>query len=135
MLKACSRCGKIHEASFVCMPRNKPNRTEKERSEERRLRNLSVWHKKSEHIRERSYHLCALCMALGDYRAKDIEVHHIVPLAEWSEGLLEDSNLICLCIAHHKKADRGEISVDKLKILAEKRDAGLLTKRTDTPGG
>ena len=133
MLKACSRCGRVHDASFECRPRNKPNRRSKERTEEKRLRNLSVWHKKSEHIRERSYHLCALCMALGDYRQKQIEVHHIVPLSEWNEGLLEDSNLVCLCVDHHKQADRGEISREALKILATQRDSGLIGKKKDTP--
>lgn len=122
MLKACSRCGRIHDRGFECRPRNKPNRTPKERTEEQRLRNLSKWHRKSEHIRERSFHLCAICKALGDYREKELEVHHIIPLRERPDLLLEDENLICLCVDHHKKADRGDITREALQKLARERD-------------
>lgn len=122
MMISCSRCGRIHDRAFVCRPRNKPNRTPKEATEEQRLRNLSKWHRKSESIRERSFHLCAICKALGDYRQKQIEVHHIIPLREWGDGLLEDENLICLCVDHHKKADRGDISREALRKLARERD-------------
>lgn len=122
MLRSCSRCGRIHDSSFICRPREKPNRREQETTEERRLRNMTAWKKKSKYIRECSFHLCAICKALGDYRAKDVEVHHIIPLHEWGEGLLEDSNLICLCVDHHKKADKGIITREKLQELARKRD-------------
>lgn len=124
MLKACSACGRIHDSSYICDPirKRKVNRRAQETTEERRLRNKSLWHKKSLAIRERSYHLCAVCKALGDYRKKDIEVHHIKPLSEDPNGLLEDSNLIALCIDHHKKADRGQISREALYKLARERD-------------
>lgn len=119
MLKACSKCGKIHEYGFKCNAGSLP------RTNEQTLRNLSKWHKKSEQIRERSFYLCAICKDKGDYRAKDIEVHHIRKLRDYPQGLTEDANLISLCIDHHKQADRGEIDPDYLRKLADQRD-GLL---------
>jgi 5-methylcytosine-specific restriction endonuclease McrA len=134
MLKACSRCGKIHDFSFECTPRNKPCRKKKEATEEQKLRNKSSWHKKSAYIRGLSYNLCAICREEGDYSYKPLEVHHIKPLREvGAGGLLEDDNLIALCVYHHQKADRGDIPRDKLLELArertEKREGG------STPGG
>lgn len=116
MLRACSKCGKIHQYNYDCKAGSLP------RTNEQALRNKSKWHKKSEEIRERSFYLCAICKEQGDYRAKDIEVHHIRKLRDYPEGLLEDDNLICLCIDHHKQADRGLIDPDYLRKLLLIRD-------------
>jgi len=45
-----------------------------------------------------------------------LEVHHIVPLAEDFDRRLDDDNLITLCQAHHKAAERGE--VDRAALFA-----------------
>lgn len=119
MLKACSKCGRVHNSSFKCNAGRLPQ------TNEQALRNLNKWHKKSESIRERSFYLCAICKESGDYTAKPVEIHHIVKLRDDPSGLLDDSNLICLCIEHHKQADRGEIDPDYLRKLADFRD-GLL---------
>ena len=119
MLKACSKCGKVHDYNYKCKAGSLP------KTNEQALRNLAKWHKKSEQIRERSFYLCAICKESGDYTAKDIEVHHIRKLRDYPQGLTEDGNLIALCIEHHKSADRGEIDPDYLRKLADLRD-GLL---------
>ncbi len=116
MLRSCSKCGKIHDTNYKCNAGRLPQ------TNEQALRNKNKWHKKSEEIRERSFHLCAICREIGDYSPKDIEVHHIIKLRDDPNGLLEDSNLIALCVDHHKKADQGSISIDYLKRLAQKRD-------------
>lgn len=116
MLRSCSKCGKVHDTSFKCTSGRLPQ------TQEQALRNRNKWHKKSEEIRERSFHLCAICKANGDYTPKDIEVHHIRKLRDYPEGLLEDDNLITLCIDHHKQADRGEIDPNFLRDLAKVRD-------------
>lgn len=90
---------------------------------EQALRKRSSWTLKSKDIRERSLYLCAVCQEQGKARAEDdIEVHHIKKLRDDPDGLLEDDNLIALCIPHHKQADRGELSEDYLRELALKRD-------------
>ena len=117
MLRSCSKCGRVHDESFTCKSGRLP------RTNEQALRNLNKWHCKSREIRERSKYLCSVCQDRGKARADDdLEVHHIIKLRDYPDGLLEDSNLICLCIEHHKQADRGELSVDYLRGLAQKRD-------------
>lgn len=116
MLRACSRCGRVHSSSFKCHAASLPQ------TNEQALRNKSKWHKKSEDIRARSYYLCAVCKELGDYTAQAVEVHHIIKLKDYPQGLLDDSNLICLCVEHHKQADRGELDPDYLRELADERD-------------
>ena len=115
MLRACSKCGKIHEASFKCLAQVLP------KTQEQKLRNKNAWRKKSEQIRELSFHLCAVCADNGDYTIKPVEVHHIVKLRDEPEKLLDDFNLVTLCVDHHKKADRGELSAEYLRELAKKR--------------
>lgn len=117
MLISCSKCGRVHDRSAKCRASSSLPKTD-----EQALRNRSKWHYKSNDIRERSFHLCAICKELGDYYPKDVEVHHIIKLKDDPSLLLEDSNLIALCIEHHKQADRGEIDVDYLRDLAKKRD-------------
>ena len=116
MLRSCSRCGKIHDINYKCTSGRLPQ------TQEQALRNRNKWHKKSEDIRERSFHLCAVCKELGDYSPKDLEVHHIIKLRDYPDGLLEDDNLISLCIDHHKQADRGELDISFLRELVTKRD-------------
>lgn len=116
MYKACSRCGRIHPASFIC---NKGKVYAG--GEERKLRNKYAWALKSQQIREDSQNLCAVCRDIGVYTYDNLEVHHIEKLAEHPEKLLDDDNLICLCVEHHKQADRGELDKDYLKKLAQGR--------------
>lgn len=116
MLRSCSKCGRVHDINFKCKAGRSPQ------ADERALRSLNKWTRKSEDIRERSLHLCAICKDLGDYTPKKIEVHHIRKLKDYPQGLTEDANLIALCVEHHKRADRGEIDADRLRQLANERD-------------
>lgn len=116
MLRACSKCGRVHDSSYKCSYYPRADK------EEARLRNLSKWHKKSEEIRDRSFNLCAICQDLGEVNYLGIEVHHIIKLKDDPKGLLDDENLIALCSYHHKKADKGEYDIDYLRQLVRKRD-------------
>lgn len=116
MFKACSRCGKIHDTSYKCRVGVK-----KYSYKESVLRNTYDWHQKSEQIRKDSRYLCAICEDKGIFNTNNLEVHHIIKLKDNPELLLEDSNLICLCRAHHKQADRGNFSVEYLRELVKKR--------------
>ena len=48
-------------------------------------------------------------------------------LTDRPDLLLEDGNLICLCVRHHERAESGEISRKELYELVKTRD--------DPPGG
>lgn len=117
MLKACSKCGKVHAYNFKCTA----NKTII-KDDEYKLRQKNKWHKKSEEIRENANYLCEVCKQEGIYNYKRISVHHILKLKLRPDLLLENSNLIALCDEHHKKADAGEIPIEYLQELAKKRD-------------
>ena len=123
MYKACSKCGKIHPANVQCSK----GRTYTG-GEERRLRSSWAWNKKSREIRDKAQHLCEVCRDNGRYTHDHLEVHHIVKVSEHPDGLLDDLNLICLCVQHHKDADDGSLDMNYLSKLAEERE-----KRS--PGG
>ena len=121
MKKACCKCGRVHDYSYKCNAWRSPR--EYKGTEEDKLRSRYSWKKKRVEIKERAFYLCEVCKDKGDYRPKAVEVHHIRKLKDDSDGLLENDNLITLCIDHHRKADRGEISLEYLLELVKKRDA------------
>lgn len=123
MLKACSKCGRVHDYKIKCKGSTLPS------TDEQALRNKNAWHKKSEEIRDKSFNLCSICEDLGEINYLSLEVHHIIKLKDDPKGLLDNYNLVCLCSYHHKLADKGEYSIDYLRGLAEKRES----KYRDTP--
>ena len=72
MFKACSKCGKIHPASFEC--RKGVTYTG---GAERGLRSQYKWTQKSKEIRDRANNLCEVCKDKGIYTYDGLEVHHI----------------------------------------------------------
>lgn len=119
MLKACSRCGQVHDSNYVC---HYGQHRKFAKTDETKLRSRYSWKQKRVEIRDRAFELCEVCMAEGDYSKKDIEIHHIVKLKDDPSGFLENENLIALCIRHHKMADDGELSVEYLTSLARERE-------------
>lgn len=119
MFRSCSACGKIHDVKFKC----KQNKQRyKEIDNERHLRSSWKWTQKSLEIREKANWLCEVCRDIGIFTYDNLEVHHIVKVTEDETKLLDNSNLICLCQEHHKKADEGKIDKDYLQALAEIRE-------------
>ena len=55
------------------------------------------------------------------YNYNNLEVHHITKLSDDPSGLLDDDNLIALCVKHHKQADYGEVEADYLRELVKER--------------
>ena len=119
MYKACSRCGKIHDSNYVCTKGKVYKRYD---GEERKMRSSFAWTEKSREIREKAQYLCEVCRSLGIYTYNNLEVHHIEKVRDNPSLLLDDLNLICLCVEHHKQADAGEIPVSVLKQLASERE-------------
>ena len=115
-LKSCSKCGKIHPRGVTC------DRGRKYQSnQERKLRSTYMWTKKAKQIKADAMGLCEVCKAQGIYTYDGLEVHHITKLKDDPNGLLEDDNLITLCVYHHKQADDGELDADYLRELVKKR--------------
>lgn len=117
MFKSCSRCGKVHSTNYKC----KYNSYKKD-TEARSIRQKNSWHKKSEEIRKASNYLCSVCREEGIYTYKGLEVHHITPIEEDKDRVLDNYNLICLCQEHHKQAEIGKIDRDYLYKLASDRE-------------
>ena len=117
MWRACSRCGKMHDSRVKC-------NVNRENSDliERRLRRTYQWTQKSLEIREKANWLCEVCRDQGQITYEGLEVHHIDRIKEDRTRLLDDLNLVCLCVEHHKQADAGQIDKDYLRGLAEARE-------------
>lgn len=120
MWKSCSKCGKIHSTKYKCTVGKKYFG-----GDERKLRNKSVWARKSQEIRAKADYLCEVCRDQGIYTYNNLEVHHIVKIKDDPDMYLDDLNLICLCQNHHKKAEKGMMN-DYLRKLAEKRENGFI---------
>ena len=119
MYKACSRCGKVHKFNEIC-----PNKRTRfyQSTEERKLRSSNKWKEKSLEIRERANHLCEVCRDNNIFTYDNIEVHHITKIKDDNSKMFDNENLICLCVEHHKQADRNQIDSDYLRQLAKRRE-------------
>lgn len=115
-LKSCSKCGKIHPRGYKCSAGRIYNKTSDDK-----LRSKYAWTKKAKQIKEDANGLCEVCKALGVYNYDNLEVHHITKLRADPNGLLDDDNLIALCVYHHKQADDGELDADYLRELVKVR--------------
>ena len=68
--------------------------------------------------------MCEVCRDKGAYTYTSLEVHHIYKVRENKDKLLDNYNLICLCVEHHKQAEKGKIDKEYLRKLARKREEG-----------
>lgn len=117
MLKSCSRCGNLHPFGYVCT-KGKVYR----RGEESKLRTKYAWEKKSLEIRERANWLCEVCRDHGIYTYHNLEVHHIEKIKDAPDLLLDNNNLICLCVPCHRQADKGKLTKSYLYELVALRE-------------
>lgn len=119
MYRSCSKCGKVHPANVKCHS----DARVKIATDESRLRSTHRWTLKSREVREKANYLCEVCRDLGQINYTGVEVHHIDALKDRPDLLIENDNLVCLCEMHHEQAERGEISKDYLRQLAQRREA------------
>ena len=124
MFKTCAKCGKIHPYNKRCFIGDYV------KDKESKARSTYAWRTKAEQIKEDANYLCEVCKDKGIYTYEGLEVHHIVKLRDAPDRLLDDSNLICLCEACHKLADKGLITQDKLFRLAQGRMKGTPPTKT-----
>ena len=121
MFKSCSRCGKIHDVNYICTVNRKKVNWNKYKTDADRLHQTSEWQEKSLQIRQDAQWLCEICRENGVLTHDGLEVHHIEKVRDNPTLFLNDKNLICLCVPHHKQADRGQLKKEHLKELALKR--------------
>lgn len=118
MMVSCGRCGKMHPRGYKC---NYGRTYDAERTEEDKLRYTRRWQNKAKQIKADANYLCEYCKQQGVYNYSGLEVHHITKLREDPSGLLDDENLICLCLYHHRQADNGDIAAEDLRKIARDR--------------
>lgn len=113
MLKACSRCGLIHEQGQCSVPRVY---TKKIKSADK-YRWAYRWKKLRKQIIERDNHLCRWCLYNNRLVMTGLEVHHITPIAEDESLCYDANNLITLCRSCHEQVEDDKDSRGLLKLL------------------
>lgn len=95
MLKSCKYCGKIHDNKIDCgkkpVYRKKNGRTNQ-------FHSSSKWTETSKAIKSRDHYLCQACLNNLDgngirYTTEQLEVHHIIPIAEVCQILTQEENV------------------------------------------
>lgn len=124
MLKACSRCGRIHAAGHCTVKAEQKARNyDRSNNDAYQFRQRAKWRKKSKQIRTDAQYLCEVCRDKKKLVYEGLSVHHITPLSEDTSIGYEDTNLICLCSTCHELAEAGMIDRDYLRKLAALRIA------------
>lgn len=122
MLKACSRCGKIHAAGQCTVKvEYKARNYDRTQDDAYQFRQRARWRKKSKQIREDAQYLCEVCRDKKKLVYEGLSVHHITPLNEDASIGYEDTNLICLCSTCHELAEVGMIDREYLRRLTALR--------------
>ena len=120
MLKACNKCGRIHDRKYICTTPQK-YKTEKHIDA---FRNSAAWKNKAEEIKNRDNHMCQACLhelpgTIIKYNGRHLSVHHITPLKADFERRFDNDNLITLCRYHHEQAERGVIPAKVLRDIIQ----------------
>lgn len=123
-LKTCSYCHKIHDIKKKCTAkkgyyRDKNTRYEKDKDYIKFIKSKQ-WHEKSQEVKLLDSYCCLMCKSLGLISPKYLEVHHIVKVRNDATLKLDNSNLITLCVNHHKQADANKIQASELHSLINK---------------
>ena len=126
MNKSCPYCGRTHRRGEECPKKPRRDYKADTETEARRLRHSWAWARTAKAIKRRDGGVCLVCLARGAAQTSDLEVHHIVPVKDDPDRLLDESNLITLCAACHERAERGEIGKDELTELARLGVSGIL---------
>lgn len=99
--------------------RDKNTRYQKDKDYTRFIKSKQ-WHNKSQEVKLLDNHCCLVCKSLGLISPVYLEVHHIIKVRNDSSLKLDNSNLITLCVNHHKMADANKIQASELYRLIER---------------
>lgn len=127
----CKHCLKIHCMELKCtqMQQHIRNRNANRRKqynnkhkEYSNCYNSTKWKKVREKALEQTNYMCAICLELGKYNYKDIQVHHLEKIKENKNKIFELDNLIPLCREHHNQVEglnkneiKNYIKLEKIK--------------------
>ena len=133
MLKSCKYCGQVHDSKHDCGRRPVKHKcvTDKDK-----FRWTTAWQGKRKEIKERDKYLCQVCIRQRPpvLMSGGLQVHHSIPLEDAWDKRMDNDNLITLCEAHHKMAEKGEISYKEIQgVIAEQeaKDSVLQIKKQD----
>ena len=115
MLKACSRCGKVHKWDECQMPA--PIIYKKKDTYQSSFRSSGPWKRKRSEILQRDAFVCRLCLSRGRLTGEDLEVHHIIPIKTDRRLELADSNLITVCARCHEEVEGNDNYIEVLREL------------------
>lgn len=123
-LKTCTYCRKIHGNEIKCTAkkgyyREKNSRYEKDKDYLKFIKSKQ-WFNKSQEIKRLDCYHCLVCQSLDLISPVYLEVHHIIKVRNDASLKLDNSNLITLCVNHHKMADSKKISANELHRLINK---------------
>ena len=124
MLKACSRCGKIHPDGECSIPHVRNYKREYKgsiRTEEQKFRSTAQWQRKRWQVLQRDGFCCRLCLHNHKMETRGLQVHHIVKMRDNPSLRLEDTNLITLCPECHSIVERDNSLQPLLRKLTESR--------------
>ena len=128
MLISCSRCGRIHERGKCSIKIKRVYEKDRGDNGAFKYRKTADWQRVRGSVVVRDKYLCQLCIrglhtvnTSRLYNNITIEVHHINPINEDWDLRNDESNLITLCVHHHKMADRGEIPRAELKQIVQEQ--------------
>lgn len=126
-LKTCTYCHKIHDSKKKCTAkkgyyRDKNTRYKKDKDYLKFIKSKQ-WHNKSQEIKRLDCYRCLVCQSLSLISPVYLEVHHIVKVRNDASLKLDNSNLITLCVNHHKQADANKIASSELySLIKQYRD-------------
>lgn len=118
-LKACGRCGMIHEWNNC--PRPVEDNYKRKQTYQRTFRSSALWKRKRAEILERDQYVCRLCLSRGIISNKNLEVHHIVPIKVNQELKLADDNLITVCGLCHEEIEGNKEFIDVCREIIRSR--------------
>ena len=118
MLKACSRCGRVH-GHGECTAGGYVRYTPPKDTPVRRFRRTGRWQRKRNSIVKRDGYLCRLCLDNMKLTSDNLQVHHIIPVAVDDSLKLVDDNLITLCPDCHRQVEGNKKMIGYLQRLAK----------------
>lgn len=111
----------MHGTAETCPMKPKP-KTKKKHGLQTQIRQTNGYRKLRSDIKARDRFLCRHCyFERNKLTTENLQVHHIIPIAEDPALALEEDNLITLCEGCHELAEAGIIPRKKQKELLKRK--------------
>lgn len=124
----------MHGATEIC-PMKPKRKSKKKHGVQTKIRQTNGYRKLRSDIKARDRFLCRHCYFERDrLTTENLQVHHIIPIAEDPALAFEEENLVTLCEECHELAEAGIIPRKKQRELLKRKwsekwdDRRLLTE-------